>query len=109
MLALFNFKSNQFGGDAQWFSVSFVAGTPGVTVDPTLARQREHRPFIVSRPGKYTDDQFTTNWDREFRGGQDKVSARFFFSDAESFCPSAPAACRRLWAERWPAASARPI
>ena len=44
-------------------------------------------PFIISRPGKYTDDQFTTNWDREFRGGQDKLSARFFFSDAESFLP----------------------
>src|SRR5205807_3295601 len=33
------------------------------------------------------DDQFTTNWDREFRGAQDKVSARFFFSNSESLLP----------------------
>jgi hypothetical protein len=41
----------------------------------------------LSKPGKFTDDQFTSNWDREFRGGQDKISARFFFSDSESFLP----------------------
>src|SRR4029077_7508736 len=41
----------------------------------------------ISRPGKYTDDQFTSNWDREFRSGQDKISVRFFFSDSESFLP----------------------
>src|SRR6267378_4829671 len=43
--------------------------------------------FALSEPGKFTDDQFTSNWDREFRGGQDKISARFFFSDSESFLP----------------------
>ena len=43
--------------------------------------------FALSKPGKYTDDQFTSNWDREFRAGQDKVSARFFFSNSESFLP----------------------
>src|SRR5229473_1723147 len=43
--------------------------------------------FALSEPGKFTDDQFTSNWDREFRGGQDKMSARFFFSDSESFLP----------------------
>jgi len=43
--------------------------------------------FALSKPGKFTDDQFTSNWDREFRGGQDKISARFFFSDSESFLP----------------------
>jgi hypothetical protein len=43
--------------------------------------------FAISSPGKFTDDQFTSNWDREFRGGQDKISARFFFSDSESFLP----------------------
>src|SRR6266850_1950535 len=43
--------------------------------------------FIRSKPGKYTDDQFTTNWDHEFRGGQDKLSARFFFSNSESLLP----------------------
>ncbi|MGB8474413.1 MAG: TonB-dependent receptor [Candidatus Acidiferrum sp.] len=43
--------------------------------------------FTVSKPGKYNDDQFTSNWDREFRGGQDKIAARFFFSDSESLLP----------------------
>jgi hypothetical protein len=43
--------------------------------------------FALSEPGKFSDDQFTSNWDREFHGGQDKVSARFFFSDSESFLP----------------------
>jgi len=43
--------------------------------------------FALSRPGKFTDDQFTSNWDREFRGGQDKISARFFYSNSESFLP----------------------
>src|SRR5690348_1776710 len=43
--------------------------------------------FTVSKAGKYNDDQFTSNWDREFRSGQDKISARFFFSDSESILP----------------------
>jgi Carboxypeptidase regulatory-like domain/TonB dependent receptor len=85
---LLNFKSNQFGGDANGFLIPSLPGTPGVTVNPdTCSVSLNSAPFIISRPGKYTDDQFTTNWDREFRGGQDKVSARFFFSNAESFLP----------------------
>ena len=88
MQSLLNFKSNQFGGDANGFLIPSIAGTPGVTVDPdTCSVSVNSAPFIVSRPGKYTDDQFTTNWDREFRSGQDKVSARFFFSNADSFLP----------------------
>jgi Carboxypeptidase regulatory-like domain len=70
---LLNFKSNQFGG-----------ATNGLLIpssDPT------NGSFAISRPGRYTDDQFTANWDREFRGGQDKLSSRFFFSNAESFLP----------------------
>src|SRR6266853_283916 len=43
--------------------------------------------FALSKPGKFTDDQFTSNWDRELRGGQDKISARFFYSNSESFLP----------------------
>ncbi|MDP9161292.1 MAG: TonB-dependent receptor [Acidobacteriota bacterium] len=43
--------------------------------------------YIVSKPGKFTEDQFTANWDREFRNGNDKISARFFFSNAESLLP----------------------
>jgi hypothetical protein len=88
IVALLNFKSNQFGGDANGFLIPSLAGTPGVTVNPdTCGVSLNSAPFIVSRPGKYTDDQFTTNWDREFRNGRDKVSARFFFSNAESLLP----------------------
>jgi hypothetical protein len=73
VLKLLNFQSNQFGG--------FTNGLLIPSSDPTTGA------FAISRPGKYTDDQFTTNWDREFHSGQDKLSARFFFSDSESFLP----------------------
>src|SRR5438477_6330715 len=76
VLALLNFKSNQFGSSPGGFLIPTIPGTPGGTGS-----------FIISKPGKYSDDQFTSNWDREFRGGQDKISARFFFSDSESFLP----------------------
>jgi hypothetical protein len=89
IVSLLNFKSNQFG-DAGGFLFPSV-GNPadaGVTVNPTdCSVSVNSAPFIISRPGKYTDDQFTTNWDREFRSGTDKVSARFFFSNAESLLP----------------------
>jgi hypothetical protein len=81
-LALLQFKSNQFG-DPSGFLIPSV-GTPDL--NPAKANYAT-APFIATKPGKYTDDQFTSNWDREFAGGRDKVSARFFFSDAESFLP----------------------
>jgi hypothetical protein len=74
--ALLNFQSNQFGASNGGFLIPSIPGTPGQTA-----------PFTISKPGKYTDDQFTSNWDREFRGGTDKISARFFFSQAESLLP----------------------
>jgi hypothetical protein len=87
MVSLLQFKSNQFS-DPNGYLIPSVPGTPGVTVDPdTCFVSVNTGPFIVSKPGKYTDDQFTTNWDREFRGGGDKIAARFFFSNGESFLP----------------------
>jgi hypothetical protein len=74
--ALLNFQSNQFGASTGGFLIPSIPGTPGQTA-----------PFTLSKPGKYTDDQFTANWDREFRGGTDKIGARFFFSNAESLLP----------------------
>ena len=74
-LALLNFKSNQFS-DPNGFLIPTASGTPG-----------QPGSIIVSKPGKYTDDQFTANWDREFRSGQDKIGARFFYSNAESVLP----------------------
>jgi hypothetical protein len=80
VLALLNFKSDQFGSSPGGFLIpSIPPPTPGVFGGTA--------PFIISKTGKYTDDQFTTNWDREFRGGKDKVAARFFFSNSESILP----------------------
>jgi len=76
VLALLNFKSDQFGSSPGGFLIPSIPGTPGGTGS-----------FIISKPGKYSDDQFTSNWDREFRGGRDKVAARFFFSNSESLLP----------------------
>jgi hypothetical protein len=88
ILTLLNFKSNQFGGDANGYLIPSLPGTPGVKVDPnTCAVSVNTAPFIISKPGKFTDDQFTTNWDKEFNSGNDKLAARFFFSNAESFLP----------------------
>jgi hypothetical protein len=87
-LALLNVKSNQFGGDANGYLIPSLPGTPGVTVDPTTCNASlKTAPFTISKPGKYTDDQFSTNWDKEFNSGNDKLSARFFFSNAESLLP----------------------
>jgi hypothetical protein len=72
---LLQFQSNQFS-DPSGFLIPSIGGTPGSTGQ-----------FIISKPGKYRDDQFTTNWDKEFRGGSDKIAARFFFSNAESLLP----------------------
>src|SRR5216684_312633 len=81
-LALLQFKSNQFG-DPSGFLIPSV-GTPDL--NPAKAAYAT-APFIATKPGKYTDDQFTSNWDREFGAGRDKVSVRFFFSNAESLLP----------------------
>jgi hypothetical protein len=87
-LALLNLKSDQFGGDANGYLLPSLPGTAGVTVDDATCNANVNTaPFIISKPGKYTDDQFTTNWDKEFNGGNDKLAARFFFSNAESLLP----------------------
>jgi hypothetical protein len=88
VLKLLQFKSNQFGNTTGGYLIPSLPGTPGVTVNPSTCQiSLNSASFVLSRTGKYTDNQFTTNWDREFRGGQDKVSARFFFSNSESFLP----------------------
>ena len=88
VLKLLQFKSNQFGNTTGGYLIPSLPGTPGVSVNAANCQVTlNSAPFVVSKPGKYTDDQFTTNWDREFRGSQDKISARFFFSNSESFLP----------------------
>jgi Carboxypeptidase regulatory-like domain len=73
---LLNFKGNLFGNFPGGFLIPSIPGTQGSVA-----------PLIISSPGRYTDDQFTTDWDREFRGGNDKLGARFFFSNSDSYLP----------------------
>ncbi len=74
-------KSNQFrataGGYLYPAPTNVIASTPCGTLVP----------FAASSPGKFTDNQFTTTWDKEFRKGRDHVSFRFFWSDSEQFQP----------------------
>ena len=77
---LLAFKSSQFGAPANGYLFpmpNVPAGTPAGTAVQ----------FTVSRPGKFTDDQFTANWDHEFRDSRDSVAARFFFSNADKNIP----------------------
>jgi hypothetical protein len=81
-LALLNTKGTQFGaGNGGWLvpSVPGVAGFTGGNLN--------YGPLILSDPGQFSDDQFTANWDREFHGGKDHVSWRFFWSDSATFEP----------------------
>jgi hypothetical protein len=71
-LKLLNFQSSQFNDPSGFLFPSADPSTGG---------------FVLSKAGKYTDDQFTANYDRDFRGGQDKISSRFFFSNFESILP----------------------
>ncbi len=88
VLKLLQFQSNQFGNTTGGYLIPSLPGTPGVTVNPNTCQVAlNSAPFVTSKTGKYNDDQFTTNWDREFKGGKDKVGVRFFFSDAESYLP----------------------
>jgi len=91
VLNLLQFKpKNNLFNDANGFLIpSAGSGVgAGVTVNPDTCQATVNTaPFAVSKPGKYTDDQFTTNWDREFNDSRDKISARFFFSNSETFLP----------------------
>ncbi|HWW15547.1 MAG TPA: carboxypeptidase-like regulatory domain-containing protein [Candidatus Dormibacteraeota bacterium] len=78
---LLGFKSNQFGAGAGGYLF------PLPTNAPTSTPCGSHVPFVVTQPGKFTDNQFTANWDREFRGGKDRVSERFFWSNSDTSQP----------------------
>ena len=81
-LNLLNAKSTQFGAgvDGAGFLFPTVAGTPGFTNGVINTG-----PLLLTNPGKFTDNQFTANWDREFRGGKDRLSERFFWSNSDTF------------------------
>ncbi|HMK21512.1 MAG TPA: TonB-dependent receptor [Terriglobales bacterium] len=69
-------QSDQFGAAAGGYLYPALPGNLG-----------DSAPFVVSKPGKFTEDQFTATWDREFHGGNDKLGARFFFSNGEQLLP----------------------
>lgn len=73
-------QSNQFGGPANGYLFPLPNVPAGTTAGSVV-------PFAVSLPGKFTDDQFTANWDKEFRAGKDRLSERFFYSNAHTFEP----------------------
>jgi Carboxypeptidase regulatory-like domain len=77
-LALLNAKSDQFGGQGGGWLIPSLPPTPGLGGQSLLA---------LSTPGKFTEDQFTVNWDREFRAARDRISARLFYSNGETFQP----------------------
>jgi hypothetical protein len=79
--ALLAFRSNQFGGAGSGFLFPLPSSVPGGTNVGDLV------PFTVSKPGKFTDDQFTANWDRDFNNSRDRLSSRFFFSNLEKDVP----------------------
>jgi hypothetical protein len=84
IVKLFQAQGNLFG-DPNGFLIPTVPGAQA-NLDPNKAAYVT-APFVFSKPGKYTDDQFTTNWDREFNAGKDKLGARFFFSNSETTLP----------------------
>lgn len=80
VLALLNVKSNQFGGaGGGWLIPSLPPSNP--------ANPAAGAAFNLSTPGQFRDDQFTTDYDRQFRDGRDKISGRFFFSNFRSYLP----------------------
>jgi len=80
-VALLNLKSNQFGATAGGYLFPLPTNVPSTTPAGTNV------PFVASSPGRFRDDQFTANWDKEFFGGKDRVSFRLFWSDSEQYQP----------------------
>lgn len=78
---LLSAKSNQFGAGAGGYLYPLPTNVPAST--PCLTSV----PFLITDPGRFSDNQFTANWDREFRGGKDRLSERFFWSNSDTFQP----------------------
>ena len=80
-VSLLAFQSNQFGAPANGYLFPLPNNVPAGTAPGQLVQ------FTVSKPGKFTDDQFTANWDHEFRNSKDSIAARFFYSNSEQDIP----------------------
>jgi len=82
-LNLLETPGTQFGpGIGGGWLFPSIAGTPGFTNG-----QLNTGPLVLTDPGKFTDNQFTINWDREFRNGKDRLSERFFWSNSDTIEP----------------------
>ena len=78
--SLLAFPSNQFGGPANGYLFP-LPNVPAGTAPGSLVQ------FTVSKPGSFTDNQFTANWDKDFRNSRDRVSSRFFLSNSQQNIP----------------------
>jgi hypothetical protein len=78
---LLQVQDNQFGAGAGGYLFPLPTNVPATTPCNTPV------PFLISDPGKFTDNQFTETWDRDFRGGKDRLSERFFWSNSDTFQP----------------------
>jgi Carboxypeptidase regulatory-like domain len=95
VLNLLNAKGTQFGSGSGGYLIPSVGSNPGISYVQTTQPNSpgfcqptvNFASLAVSRPGTFEDDQFTTNWDKEFNGGTDKISARFFYSNSQTFEP----------------------
>jgi hypothetical protein len=79
--SLLAFQSDQFGAPANGYLFPLPSNVPAGTTAGSLVQ------FTVSKPGQFTDNQFTANWDREFHNSRDAVAARFFYSDSVQDIP----------------------
>jgi hypothetical protein len=89
---LLNVAGTQFGPSAGGFLIPTVPGTPGVTQNynsttGACSSSINYGPLVLTDPGRFTDDQFTANWDRDFRQGKDHLAWRSFWSDSDTFEP----------------------
>src|SRR5579862_7874348 len=74
-------QSNQFGPLGGGYLYPLLTNVPASTPCGTS------EPFLISDPGRFSDNQFTANWDREFRDGKDRLSERFFWSNSDTLEP----------------------
>jgi Carboxypeptidase regulatory-like domain/TonB dependent receptor len=80
VLKLLNAKSEQFGGaGGGWLIPSLPPSNPA---NPSAGAE-----FDLSRPGRFNEDQWTANYDRQFKDGRDKIAGLFFFSNFHSYLP----------------------
>ena len=78
---ILNVKSDHFGAGAGGYLFPLPTNVASNTPCGTAV------PFVVTTPGRFTENQFTANWDRWFRNGKDHLFERFFWSDSDTFEP----------------------